>query len=52
MLELIAYIRSLGTPALAGQGAGIGAGQGMGTAAGIAAPGGASSKASQNDDAA
>ncbi|HXN46602.1 MAG TPA: cytochrome c, partial [Bryobacteraceae bacterium] len=38
VLELIAYIRSLGTPALAGEGAGIGAGQGMGTASGIAAP--------------
>jgi cytochrome c oxidase subunit 2 len=39
ILELIAYIRSLGTPALAGPGEGIGAGQGMGAAAGVAAPG-------------
>ncbi len=38
VLELIAYIRSLGTPALAGEGTGIGAGQGTGTAGGIAAP--------------
>ncbi len=34
VLELIAYIRSLGTPALAGPGAGLGAGQGQGFAAG------------------
>ncbi len=34
ILELIAYIRSLGTPALAGPGAGMGAGQGQGSAAG------------------
>ncbi len=34
VLELIAYIRSLGTPALAGPGAGIGGGQQMGAAAG------------------
>jgi mono/diheme cytochrome c family protein len=39
ILQLIAYIKSLGTPALAGPGAGIGAGQGMGTASGIASPG-------------
>jgi cytochrome c oxidase subunit 2 len=34
LMELIAYIRSLGTPATAGTGAGIGAGQGQGAAAG------------------
>lgn len=38
ILNLIAYIKSLGAPASAGSGAGIGAGQGTGTAAGIAAP--------------
>ena len=48
VLELIAYIRSLGTPALAGEGAGIGAGQGMGTAAGIAAPGAREQQGNQN----
>jgi cytochrome c oxidase subunit 2 len=39
LFQLIAYIKSLGIPAVAGPGAGIGAGQGAGTAAGIAAPG-------------
>jgi hypothetical protein len=48
VMELIAYIRSLGTPALAGEGAGIGAGQGMGTAAGIAAPGAREQQGEQN----
>jgi hypothetical protein len=38
VLELIAYIKSLGSPAAAGPGEGGGAGQGMGTAAGIGAP--------------
>lgn len=38
VLELIAYIRSMGTPALAGEGAGLGAGQGTGTAEGLASP--------------
>jgi cytochrome c oxidase subunit II len=38
VLELIAYIRSMGTPALAGEGTGLGAGQGMGTAEGLASP--------------
>jgi cytochrome c oxidase subunit 2 len=48
VLELIAYIRSLGTPALAGAGAGIGAGQGTGTAAGTAAPGERQQQGDQN----
>jgi cytochrome c oxidase subunit 2 len=48
VLELIAYIRSLGTPALAGPGEGIGAGQGTGTAAGIAAPGEREQQGMQN----
>ncbi len=38
ILELIAYIKSLGEPAMAGPGEGTGAGQGMGTASGIGAP--------------
>jgi cytochrome c oxidase subunit 2 len=38
ILQLIAYIKSIGTPALAGPGAGLGAGQGTGTASGIGAP--------------
>jgi cytochrome c oxidase subunit II len=38
ILELIAYIKSLGSAAMAGPGEGAGAGQGMGTATGIGAP--------------
>jgi cytochrome c oxidase subunit 2 len=48
VLELIAYIRSLGTPALAGEGEGIGAGQGTGTAAGVGAPGERQQRGLQN----
>jgi cytochrome c oxidase subunit 2 len=48
VLQLIAYIRSLGTPALAGEGEGIGAGQGTGTAAGIAAPDARTQQGNQN----
>ncbi len=39
VLELIAYIKTLGAPALAGEGAGIGGGQQMGEAAGESAVG-------------
>jgi hypothetical protein len=48
VLLLIAYIKSLGTPALAGPGAGVGAGQGSGAAGGISAPGEAAQRGLQN----
>jgi len=48
ILQLIAYIKSLGTPALAGPGAGRGAGQGTGAAAGEAAPGERSQQGLEN----
>ncbi len=38
IMQLIAHIKSLGTPAIAGPGAGTGAGQGSGTASGAGAP--------------